>query len=87
MSKPSHINIGAGWLRPDGTRIEPGEHFVPTEDELIRKRHKIEPLVTQVPASPPPARPVVHDDRGTAPLPIAWGVDMADEDETDGDSD
>lgn len=34
-------NKGAPWTRPDGTRIERGAEFEPTEEELARKRGKL----------------------------------------------
>jgi len=49
-------NRGAGWTRADGTRIERGDEFVPTEDELIRKAYKLRYLgpVEQLAPDPTP---------------------------------
>ena len=35
-------NRGAQWRRADGTLIERGAEFVPTEEERLRKAHKLE---------------------------------------------
>ena len=35
-------NTGAGWTRPDGTRIGPGAEFEPTDEERKRKAHKLQ---------------------------------------------
>lgn len=35
--------VGAPFTRADGTRIERGDVFVPTDEELIRRRHKLQP--------------------------------------------
>lgn len=37
-------NVGAPFGREDGTRVERGEVFVPTEIELIRRAYKLEKI-------------------------------------------
>ena len=34
-------NDGAPWRRPDGTLIERGAEFVPTDEERLRKAYKL----------------------------------------------
>jgi len=42
MMKPGiYRNRGAGWTRADGTRIENGDEFVPTQDELRLRSYKL----------------------------------------------
>lgn len=53
-------NRGAPWTRPDGTRIERGQEFEPTEDERIRKPHKLE-FVGSLPDDPLPESVNVED--------------------------
>jgi hypothetical protein len=58
-------NTGARWRRPDGTVIESGAEFVPTDEERVRKAHKLR-LVGQSDGPAPTAqklrrRPDVSD--------------------------
>jgi len=48
-------NGGAPWTRADGTRIERGAEFVPTEDELRRRAYKLAYVRPAGPDTPVPA--------------------------------
>jgi len=41
MKPGIYRNRGAGWMRSDGTRVERGDEFVPTEEELRRRAYKL----------------------------------------------
>jgi hypothetical protein len=57
-----YINRGAPWKRHDGSVIERGAEFVPTDDELIRKAHKLEYVGAHgEPAAHVPPRADVED--------------------------
>lgn len=52
-------NTGVGWTRPDGTRIEKGDEFVPTEDERLRRAYKL--VLVGQPDAPPEAVAIERD--------------------------
>lgn len=61
-------NTGAPWTRDDGRVIAKGLEFTPTQDELLRKRHKLQyvrPAPGEPDATPPapgvPARDELED--------------------------
>lgn len=53
-------NQGAPWSRRDGTRIERGDEFEPTDDERLRKAYKLE-FVRRLPDDPLPESVNVED--------------------------
>lgn len=61
MSPRIYRNRGAPWLRADGTRVQRGDEFVPTEEELLRRSYKLE-YVGPAPEDPEPAGPADDPD-------------------------
>lgn len=58
----TYRNKGARWRRPDGTVIERGAEFEPTDDEKLRKAYKLEYIGPKAtPATQRPTRDELAD--------------------------
>lgn len=70
-------NRGAGFTREDGTRVERGQVFQPTDFELRRLAHKLRPYTGTIPPEDFPApRPRVP---ATPVNPEGWSLSMTPE--------